>query len=71
MGFFPCFLTQASKFVFWHITARMIVVNVINILKVLGEQTYKVCILSYRLPGKFEIVLSQIEAVDVRMSTTT
>ena len=48
----------------------MIVVNMINILKVLGEQTYKVCILSYRLPGKFEVVLSQIEAVDVRMSTT-
>ena len=58
MGVFPCFLTQASKFIFWHITARMIVVNVINILKVLGEQAYKVGIFSYRLSGKFEVVLS-------------
>ena len=48
----------------------MIVVNVINILKVLGEQAYKVGIFSHRLSGKFEVVLSQIEAVDVRMSTT-
>ena len=48
----------------------MIVVNVINILKVLGEQAYKVGIFSYRLSGKFEVFLSQIEAVDIGMPAT-
>ena len=48
----------------------MIVVNGINIFKILGEQTYKVGMFSYCLSGKFEVVLSQIEAVDIGMSAT-
>ena len=42
----------------------------INIFLILWKQTDKVCILSDRLPRQFEIILSEVEAVDIAMPSS-
>jgi len=56
--FLPRFFAEISEFIFRHIVTYVVIVNVVYVFQVLFKQNNEICILSNRLSGKYEILLT-------------